>query len=182
MLKRLLTICLTVGVVTAAISAQENRPTENPVPGKSPTAPMDVTKRRNVNIEIAITDQAGTAEPLKKVVTMIVSDRHMGSVRSSGNVVAPIEGSPVSERRIVILNVDASPVVHSDGSMLLTLNLEYVPRPEDAPDTLKKPAPAELKERMAVTLESGKPMVISRAADPGSNRRITVEVTATVMK
>ena len=182
MLKRLLTTCLTVGVLTAALSAQEKFPAAKPVPGKAPAPSMEVTKRRNVNIDVTIADQTGTAEPVKKVVTMIVSDRQMGSVRSTGNVVVAIEGTPVSERRIVTLNVDASPLVHSDGSMLLTLNLEYVPRPEDGPDTLKRPAPAELKERMAVTLESGKPMVISRASDPGSNRRITVEVTATVMK
>ena len=40
----------------------------------------------------------------------------------------------------------------------------------------------QLNERVALTLESGKPMVISASADPGSSRHITVEVTATVMK
>jgi len=181
MLKRLLATCLTIGVMTVALTAQEKPAAPKPVPGKAPAPSLDV-KRRNVNIDVAITDQTGAVEPVKKVVTMIVSDRQMGSVRSTGNVVVAIEGTPVSERRIVTLNVDASPVVHSDGSMLLTLNLEYLPRPEDGPDAVKRPAPAELKERIAVTLESGQPMVISRAADPGSNRRITVEVTATLMK
>ncbi len=182
MLKRLLATCLTIGVMTVALTAQEKPEAPKPVPGKAPAPSMGDVKRRNVNIDVAITDQTGTVEPVKKVVTMIVSDRQMGSMRSTGNVVVAIEGTPVSERRIVTLNVDASPVVHSDGSMLLTLNLEYLPRPEDGPDAVKRPAPAELKERIAVTLESGQPMVISRAADPGSNRRITVEVTATVMK
>nr|MDQ3349776.1 hypothetical protein [Acidobacteriota bacterium] len=81
MLKRLLTTCLTVGVLTAALSAQEKPPAAKPVSGKAPAASTDVTKRRNVNIDIAITDQTGTSEPVKKVVTMIVSDRQMGSVR-----------------------------------------------------------------------------------------------------
>ena len=83
------------------------------------------------------------------------------------------------ERRNVTLNVDASPVVQADGSVLLDLTLEYIPRPQGAENTAGE---ATLNERMSVTLESGKPMVISRAADPAGNRKINVEVTATVMK
>lgn len=178
MLKRLLTTCLTVGVLTAALSAQEKPPAAKPVSGKAPAASTDVTKRRNVNIDITITDQTGTAEPVKKTVTMIITDRQMGSVRSTGNVAGAMAPFEIH----AALNVDATPVVHSDDSILLKLTLEYVPRPQDGQDGVKRPAPAQLNERMAVTLESGQPMVISRAADPGSNRRITVEVTATVMK
>ena len=83
------------------------------------------------------------------------------------------------ERRNVTLNVDANPVVQSDGSVLLSLTLEYIPRPEGPENTAGE---ATLNERMTVTLESGKPMVISKAADPAGNRKINVEVTATVMK
>jgi hypothetical protein len=35
---------------------------------------------------------------------------------------------------------------------------------------------------LSVILESGKPMVVSQAADPTSDRKITVEVTATILK
>ncbi len=179
MLKRLLATCLTVGVMTAALAAQEKAAAPKPVPGTAPAPSMgDVMKRRNVNIDIAITDQTGTAEPAKKVVTMIVTDRQMGSVRSTGNVA----GQRHAMEPFATLNVDATPWVHSDDSILLKLTLEYVPRPEDGSDAVKRSAPAQLKEQMAVTLESGKPMMISRAADPGSNRKVTVEVTATVMK
>ena len=113
---------------------------------------------------------------------MIVADGQMGSVRSAGNVAAAADGTPNVVHRNVTLNVDASPVVHADDSILLTLTLEYVPRLEDGQDASKRSAQAHLNERMAVTLESGKPLVILRAADPGRDPRITVEVTATVMK
>jgi len=117
-------------------------------------------------------------------VTMIVTDRRMGSVRSAGSVVATSNGAagaPMTtvERRNVTLNVDANPVVQSDGSILLSLTLEYIPRPEGPENT---GGVAQLNEKMTVTLESGKAMVISRAADPAGNRKINVEVTATVMK
>ncbi len=175
MMKKILATCLTVGALTAALTAQEKPAPSKALPAKAPAPSVDVMKRRNVNMDIAITDQTGTAEPVKKVVTMIVTDGQMGSVRSTGS------SGNVGERQAT-LNVDATPVVHSDDSILLKLTLEYVPRPEEDPDAVKRPAPAHLNERMAVTLESGKPMVISRAADPASSRKITVEVTATVMK
>ena len=54
-----------------------------------------------------------------------------------------------------------------------------MPRPEGPENS---GGGAELNQRLTVTLESGKPMVISRAADPAGNRKINVEVTATVMK
>jgi len=41
---------------------------------------------------------------------------------------------------------------------------------------------ASLHERLTVILESGKPTVISQEADPTSERKITVEVTATILK
>jgi hypothetical protein len=39
-----------------------------------------------------------------------------------------------------------------------------------------------LNERISTILESGKPLVISQAADPASDRRISVEARATVVR
>jgi hypothetical protein len=176
------TTFLAIAIMSGAALAQDRPAPPRPAPGKPEPAarPADV-KRRNVNIEVAITDQTGTGEPVRKVVTMIVADRQMGSIRSSGNL-ADSEGrekGPFTEARNVILNVDASPFVHADDSVLLTLTLEYVPRPDDGQKSVTR---AQLNERLAVTLETGKPLVISRAADPAGNRSINIAVTATVMK
>jgi glucose/arabinose dehydrogenase len=197
MMKRLLAACIAIGLLTASLSAQQKpaapRPAQakpEPIPKPEPTpkpepppSPADV-RQRNVSIEVTIADQAGSGEAVKKVVTMIVTDRRMGSVRSGGSVVATSNGAAgasvtMVERRDVTLNVDANPVVQGDGSVLLSLTLEYIPRPEGPENT---GAEAKLNQRMTVTLESGKAMVISRAADPAGNRKINVEVTATVMK
>jgi hypothetical protein len=35
---------------------------------------------------------------------------------------------------------------------------------------------------MTVLVESGKPMVVSQASDPTSDRKMTVELTATILK
>jgi hypothetical protein len=41
---------------------------------------------------------------------------------------------------------------------------------------------SSLNERISVIVQDGKPMVISQAADPGSDRKITVELRATIAK
>jgi hypothetical protein len=41
---------------------------------------------------------------------------------------------------------------------------------------------AQLNESMTLILDSGKPTVVSQAADPISDRRIAVEVTATILR
>jgi glucose/arabinose dehydrogenase len=192
MMKRLFAACIAVGLMTASLAAQQKpaaaRPAQakpEPTPEPEPPPSSGNVRQRNVSIEVTIADQAGAGEAVKKVVTMIVTDRRMGSVRSGGSVAATSNGAagsaPVTivERRDVTLNVDANPVVQGDGSVLLSLTLEYIPRPEGPENT---GAEARLNQRMTVTLESGKPMVISRAADPAGNRKINVEVTATVMK
>ncbi len=179
MMKRIVATCLAVSVMAAALSAAQ-RPASAPgVQAKAqPAAPVTEVRRRNVSIELAISDQTGSAEAVKKVVTLIVADRQTGSVRSSGNALTP-KGEPLTvplERET--LNVDAMPTVHQDDSVLLSLTIEYAPRRADGENGGR----AQLNERIAVTLESGKPLVISRSADPGSSRKISVEVTATVMK
>jgi hypothetical protein len=185
MMKQLFAACIASGLMTLPISAQQTPAA--PVPAQArpePPSPSGDVRRRNVSIEVKLTDQTGTAEPVTtKVVSMIVADGRMGSVRSAGSVMVPVSGPaapPFAGRSSVgvTLNVDANPVVHQDGSVLLSLKLEYNPRP-GGEDTGRD---ARLEEGMSVTLESGKALVISRAADPAGNRKINVEVTATVMK
>ena len=179
MLKRVLMTCATVGAMSGVLSAQE-KPVAAPTPPAQskaqPVAPSVEVKRRNVSIEVAISDQTGSAEPVKKVVTMVVADGRMGGVRSVGSVTVSIgqPGASVTslERRAITLNVDASPNALPDGSVFVALTLEYMPRPEDGEKT---EGPAQLNERMTVTLESGKAMVVSRAArswrQPQNQRR-----------
>ena len=124
----------------------------------------------NVRLDLTITDQTGPGEPLKKVVTMVVADYSNGSIRSTGSV--------RTQGRVQI-NVDARPQILPSGAIRLALGLEYNPR------TLGNDAPTEwssLNEQIGVVLQPGKPLVISQAADPASDRKISVEVLATVMK
>jgi hypothetical protein len=189
MLRRIVMMGLAMGVMTGTLSAEQKAPAPKPTAQQpagreavetkaQPAPPPAEVKRRNVSIEVAITDQTGSGEPVKKVVSMIVADRQTGSVRSAGNAMPQSTVTPVPIERET-LNVDVTPTIHQDDSVLLSLTLQYIPPPTEGD---KMQGRAQLNERMGVTLESGKTLMISRAADPGSSRKITVELTATVMK
>ena len=81
-------------------------------------------------------------------------------------------------RQVLHINVDARPRILDSGKMRLTLGLEYqFTNADDA----KAPV-WELNQRLNLVLQDGKPLVVSRTADPRSNRHAVVEVKATVLK
>jgi hypothetical protein len=136
----------------------------------------------NVRIDLTIIDQSGPGEPSKKMVTMHVADRYNASIRTSGRVLTK-EGW-----RDVTINVDARPMVlrAKEGSVQVDLALEY--RPISSASGAAAGVQPELSaqsganERISAILESGKPLLISQAADPSSDRRISVEMKATILK
>jgi hypothetical protein len=124
----------------------------------------------NILLDLTITDQTGTADSLKKTLSMIVADRGSGSIRSLGNI---------RNQGQVQINMDARPQILSNGSVRVALGLEYNPR------RVGSESPSEwsrLNQQIGVVLQPGKPLVISQAADPASDRRIQVEMTATISK
>lgn len=130
----------------------------------------------NVQIELTLTDQVGSETPEKKTVSMIVASGSWGKIRSAGNV-RPATDSPF----VVDLNVDARPLVSVEGPIQLELTLVYSPPGAAARDTAR-PRPTGLNQSLTVVLQSGKPLVVSQAADPISDRKVIVEVKATVLK
>jgi hypothetical protein len=155
----------------------------------------------NVRIELTITDQTGTAPAAKKTVLMTVADEERGSIRSSAQI---SRGGPIIN---VPLSVDATPTVLSDNRIRLRLSLDY-----DVAGTWLGPGggPAavlggvvtgtpgiagadpdksrderwssSVRQSIGVVLSSGVPLVVAQSADPHSDRRVTLEVKATVLK
>ena len=161
----------------------------------APAKPAEPSLPTNIKIEMSITDQSGTNPPAKKLVSMIVGDRQRNSIRSSASVRVPstVFGPakpgevppPVASYnyRNVTINVDAHPSIiqKEPNKLVLDFVIQYQPKSGGGQEDLE-PGMASLNESMTVILESGKPMVVSQAADPSSDRRITVEVTATILK
>jgi hypothetical protein len=149
-------------------------------PAVAPVAPVPPVARRmgqpiNIKIELTITDQRGGAAPVKKTVTVVTGDGLNGSLRSTANF------SFIGD---VPLNVDAEPSIQADGKIRLSFSLQYdlpsqVPPESRTANQLQR---TNIRESMNVILESGKSLTVAQAADPISDRQVTVEVMATVLK
>ena len=132
----------------------------------------------NIQIELTLTDQPGTGPAEKKTVTMIVANSSLGKVRSAGTI-SPRADTPYP----VMLNVDARPRLNSDGSVHLELTVEYYPLKDGGLEKEgAKQRPSGINQSQAVVLQNGKPLVISQAADPINDRKVVVEVKATILK
>jgi hypothetical protein len=132
----------------------------------------------NVQIELTLTDQLGSQPPEKKIVSMIASNMNWGKIRSAGQI------RPIGDRDYMVeLNVDARPWVSIEGPIQLELTINYAPLKSGGEEMEgNKQRPAGINQSQTVILQSGKPLIISQAADPISNRKVVVEVKATVLK
>jgi hypothetical protein len=174
-----------------AVAQAEQRPT--PVPPKTletpraapaaqptpvPPSPASLRSLSNVQIELTISDQTGKGPVEKKTVSMIAASGTWGKVRSQG-MTRPNERDGWQS---VTLNVDARPFLR-DGAVQLEMNISYNPLNAQTADAAQQSRrPTELNQSLTVVLQDGKPLIVSQAADPILDRRIVVEVKATIMK
>jgi hypothetical protein len=167
MARAILASCLALALSSAA-AAQQNPPPPKPAPEQPPppARPEPAGQPINIRVEVAITDQSGTGEPMKKTVTMVAAERSRSSIRY------------VADRGF--LNVDAQPTVIPGGSIRMILSIEYMPSIATGAEPAR--TLSRLNEQITVMLEAGRPLVLSQAPDPSSERKVTIQVTATVMK
>jgi hypothetical protein len=139
--------------------------------------PRFVRTLTNVQIEVTLTDQTGSAAPDKKIVSMVVSSGSWGKIRSAGTF-RPVADAPFG----VDLNVDARPFVSVDGPIQLELTLNYSPPGGPGSGREMPTTRTGVNQSLTVILQNGKPLIISQSADPVSDRKVVVEVKATVLK
>jgi hypothetical protein len=135
-------------------------------PARGPMLPNPAV---NVRVDLTITDTYSGA-PSKKTVTMLIANGGGASIRTNMSRMQP--NAPV-------LNVDGQLTVFPSNVVKLFLTFNYWPG--NAPNA-QTAAPGEVTESANVLLQDGKTMVISQSADPTTDRKVTVEVTATVVK
>jgi hypothetical protein len=148
-----------------------------PPPSAPPGGPRLEGQPINVKVELNITEEGGGAAPVKKTVSAVVADSYSGYVRESG-----FTSTPNSPPRVVPLNLDAYPVILTNGKIRLTCSIQYnaaSPPPTSATADVRS---TDIKQNLVLVLESGKSLVVSQATDPVSDRRVTVEVTATILR
>ena len=157
----------------------------------TPRAPGLPTITANVKLDLTITDTY-TGTPVKKTVSMLILNGSNGMIRTSNRLAT---GAPVG------LNIDAAAMIHQGGFITVRITFEYTPALGSGPPaaaTSEQMAaakaqlsekglsfgaqPAELHESLSVVLQDGKPLLVSQSADPTTDRKVTVELMATVLK
>ena len=162
-------VCVLALSVAAGAAAQQSETPRPPADAAKPRAaapaeqapaprpPEPQGQGVNIRFDLTLTDQTGTAEAAKKTVSLLVLDRQTGYVRSTSS----------SERTgPVRINVDARPQILPTGNIRVMLGLEY----------------QAISQQITVVVESGKPLIVTQTADPLSDRKVTVEMRATILK
>jgi hypothetical protein len=149
-------------------SSLQGRATTPPPPAAPPPEILP-GRSSNVRVELTISETLAGTTTTKNVV-LITSNGSKGSIRSEMS--APGEPN-------ILLDVDAHPLVLADGRVTLSLTFYYTPQRSAEAAAARG---ADIQEQMTVFLTDGKPLLISQSADPRGDRKVTVEVTATVMK
>jgi len=157
-------------------------PRAGTAPATAPPAPATLARRQgqpvNVKIDVTISDQNGAANAQKKTVSVVTGDGLSGFIRSQANY---------SNLGSVPLNVDTEPEILADGKIRVRVNLQYdlpggsgqIPEAGNVTGRLNT---TQIRENLAVILDSGKPLIIAQSADPVGDRQVTIEVKATVLR
>jgi hypothetical protein len=152
-----------------------------------PTGPMGPSSPRRqaqpvmVRVDITINDQRAGGPAEKKTLTMLVADGEHSIIRSEERQ----KGSSERGASGPSLNVEASPVLLQDDKIRLTISVLYdLPEvPGEAPAKADDPAfTTRLQESFGLVVDNKKPMIVSQSADPRGSRKVTVEVTATILR
>jgi hypothetical protein len=179
----LLVALLLLSPVSAAAQATTTATTPPPArqttPAPSTKRGIDVVERtRNVRLDLTITDTYGES-PSRKTVSLLILDGNNGMIRTSNRLPTGVD---------VQLNVDATAHIIANGpAVRVEVTFEYTPaQSDDDPAAAKGMAPARsrpgrLHESITVRLTNGKPLMVSQSADPASDRKVTVELTATIL-
>jgi hypothetical protein len=189
MLPRALPLALAVVLSSAALSHAQ-APPEAPVIRLQQERADMLASERNVRIDVTVTIKG--LKPVAKTLTMVTADGR--SAKSRAGVEIPVSmggpgigaGGPVAEGfnyRPVDINVDATATILASGRILLRLkmNFQTVYLPTDA-GTQRASFGSGTTELNAVVFESGKPLIVTQAADGDSGREYNIEVKTTILK
>jgi hypothetical protein len=144
------------------------------------------SKGVNVRIEATVIESKGEQVTGRKALSVTTIDGgDWSSVRSTQSVPFKAKGQSSYTYRGAPLNMDARAFLRDDGRIRIELTLEYgggatetASEGEDLPSALDQ----GIKQSVSAVLESGKPLMVAQSADATGDRRVALEVKATVLK
>ena len=149
------------------------------------------SQSRNVRFDIAINEAAGPRATVKTVVLMLTEPNTVGSIRNStrlpvepgarGTTVTDKDGRITSNPPIGValyLNVDVRNVTFLPGDQIrASISVEYTPYLPN-----ERVQPAAISGSAAMTFDTGKKATLLQTVDPVTDRKTTIDVTATIVK
>ncbi len=155
-------------------------PKPAPAAAPKPAAPAEPPRQLvNIRVDLVIIEEGGTAAPVRKTASVITSDRRPAAVRSQGEAERtepkPVDPRFPNPRRPTYMKADIEPYIERNGLIRTQVVMEYL-----SPTSQQEGHGTTL--RFDPLLESGKPLRVSESTDPTSNRKVIVEVTATILK
>ena len=174
-------------VAPLSIRAQEPAAPATISPVAPPPGPPKFLNQ-NVRIDVTIALK-GDAKPLTKNLSMVASDGRETKGRSGIEIPVATSFAPGStapqtfQYRPVGVNVDATPQILDATHALLRMNIQFstVYKPEGGSGSQPSFGQGSHEVR-GIVFESGKPVVVTQAADGETGREYTVEVKATILK
>jgi hypothetical protein len=187
-------------VAVSAGAAQDQQTEQKPAPAAPPAAAQPTPKpdaesfprlmppipaSKNIQVEITIIDQVGSEPPVKKTLNVIAADNGSGSIRSKATVAVPRHPPGPDPTNYVYaelpLNVDIRPQVTENKNRIrarLILNYEtFYPSKTAGMPAVKSVVTVDQN----VMLDNGKPLIVSQSADATTDRKVSVELKATVL-
>ena len=162
----------TVQVVPPAVAEQVTAP---PGPPVAPAFVRAIAGGPNVRFDVTISDSGG-AQPVTKTMSLTIgSTNNNGSVRQTSQAPNPTPGPPTIP---IALNVDVRNVIWLDNNgVRATVAVEYQPYLPDA-----KAQPGMVIANATTMFFDGRRTQLLVTSDPVSDRKTTIEVTATILK
>jgi hypothetical protein len=149
-----------------------NGPAPPPPPPAPPAPPVPPVPRQSINVKVDlnVTEDGAGGPPIRKSISAVAGDGFNGSVREIATATPNVP---------VPLNLDAYPAILPNGKIRLQCSIQYLSAQAREADTRSR---TDIKQNFVVILDSGKPLVVTQATDPVTDRKVTVEVTATILK
>jgi hypothetical protein len=137
----------------------------------APASPRPSAQVANIQLAITLTDKVDGKTVSEEPVHMLLADRMLGRLRRH----LPANAALGSKS----LEVDVTPeIVGPRVKISMTVNYN-----SGSPDeTRDKIAPTQFVETISTYLDVGKPTTIVETAGDTANRRVTLQVTATINK
>ena len=150
-----------------------------PMPGSDPGRVRRPSSQLvNVRLEFTITDQTGAKPPARKTVMMLVADGESGRIRTNNDLTTLFKAN--YQRASLPLNIDAAPEVEGNKIRLrVSLDLQS----QDDPATPDLPAgSSRAQQSVSSIVTDGVATILSQSADPVTDRKVTLEVKATILR